>query len=571
VTDPSNAIPNDPVHIVVTSDGSEMILYRNGIEVNRQSQGSAAAISWGAGQIGIGGNPISGGTRRLVGNVGQVALYDNVIDPSTILSHYQAGLPSSNYRVLILSDNPLLYYRLNDINTTMVDQMRLLDLTITGTPTTQQPGAIAGDVNNCMGFTTSEYGRKTLVGGEKSDQGAVEAWINITSYASTRYVCAFGDNSSASYFIGPMRIGTNGRIGLYSTDSSEYRHVESNTALNTGEWYHIVSQSTGSEYEIYINGVKETLIVVDGPNDGHWTLDIGNIDNFCIGGMYRNSSFGTGFNGLIDELAVYDYALTAQQALDHYNAGATYADKVVADGGTSFYNFSEGSSAPTYVDSIGGKNLTFSGTDSTEDVTPPNDQFNAIWFNPGARLATPYNDAANRILSPDMIYTAEWLVRCRTVPNTSYFSLFIQTAREINQNAYYNTGYYHQAQGGYGWCDETNTDDRHYGVMSPQPTHNPLEWHLLTIRSKSPGINDASPSAIEFFIDGEPTGTFIRTTSINPNVYGPPSRTTLLWRDYDDGTDNEEGIEIASVAFYDNVELTDQQILDHYNATGISN
>jgi len=91
VTAPTNASINTPTHVVVTSDGNEIIFYVNGSEVNRGTK-AGTALSWGTGTIGIGGN--AAGLNRTLDNgyLDQVALYDKALSASIILAHYNAGI-----------------------------------------------------------------------------------------------------------------------------------------------------------------------------------------------------------------------------------------------------------------------------------------------------------------------------------------------------------------------------------------------------------------------------------------------------------------------------------------------
>jgi hypothetical protein len=55
-----------------------------------------------------------------VGAIDEVAYYTNALDAATVLSHYQAGTnpsPVTAYSALVLQQNPILYYRMNEVPT----------------------------------------------------------------------------------------------------------------------------------------------------------------------------------------------------------------------------------------------------------------------------------------------------------------------------------------------------------------------------------------------------------------------------------------------------------------------
>ncbi|MCL5010687.1 MAG: hypothetical protein M1127_00535 [Patescibacteria group bacterium] len=82
--------------------------------------------------------------------------------------------------------------------------------------------------------------------------------------------------------------------------TGQYAYYSINPSLDT--WYHIVGTFDGVNTKIYVNGVKG----VDGTpkaslNNGTATLKIGSVDSAYF------------FNGLIDDVRIYNYALTPQE------------------------------------------------------------------------------------------------------------------------------------------------------------------------------------------------------------------------------------------------------------------
>jgi hypothetical protein len=79
--------------------------------------------------------------------------------------------------------------------------------------------------------------------------------------------------------------------------------------------------SSGSAYNIYIDGIAESLTVLSGTNSGDWFADTLNRDNITIAAeSFSTTGYGP-LNGSIDEVAVYNYPLTAAQVLRHYQSG----------------------------------------------------------------------------------------------------------------------------------------------------------------------------------------------------------------------------------------------------------
>lgn len=100
---------------------------------------------------------------------------------------------------------------------------------------------------------------------------------------------------------------------LYST---AWAWVSNDTPLTTGEWHHIVFAYDVSVTTIwmYVDGVFE----VGNPSCGVLNNPTVNV-SIQIG---RNVEFGHLFDGRIDEMALYNRALTAQEVADHYALGS---------------------------------------------------------------------------------------------------------------------------------------------------------------------------------------------------------------------------------------------------------
>ncbi|GBE19284.1 protein metal binding site [archaeon BMS3Abin17] len=115
--------------------------------------------------------------------------------------------------------------------------------------------------------------------------------------------------------------------GLGISESKLYWGYESNnngwnapglsgiTTLSTGVWYHATFTYNGSNVTIYLNGVEEnsTNLPTKTP-DTSQNVEIGKAG-------YRNNYF----NGIIDEVAIYNRALTHDEISELYNSGTGVA------------------------------------------------------------------------------------------------------------------------------------------------------------------------------------------------------------------------------------------------------
>ena len=93
-------------------------------------------------------------------------------------------------------------------------------------------------------------------------------------------------------------------------------------ALAVGSWYHVAATYDGSSLKLYVNGsLAGQLSGLSGP------IGLG------TGGMlFGGTTIGGGysFDGLVDEPAIYNYALTPGQIASHYASRTLVASKAVA-------------------------------------------------------------------------------------------------------------------------------------------------------------------------------------------------------------------------------------------------
>ena len=163
-----------------------------------------------------------------------------------------------------------------------------------------------------------------------TDEITIEVWIKPNDSSANEKLVGNGDP------IGESRGGYQlekiyGGIYCEIWDSSGDLH-EFNTSgqYSSGEWVHLVmTWETGGEYAGYVNGEK-----VHSENAGNES--IGTTSNTVkIGTAGWNSFY---FNGLIDEVRIYNRALTAEEIRYHYNRG----------GPVAHWKFDEGSGGIIY-------------------------------------------------------------------------------------------------------------------------------------------------------------------------------------------------------------------------------
>ncbi|MFC4112797.1 LamG-like jellyroll fold domain-containing protein [Nonomuraea zeae] len=133
----------------------------------------------------------------------------------------------------------------------------------------------------------------------------LEAWVRPASVSGWRTVLMKEFGADLAYAV--MGSGSSGPAAFIHTSSGANAPAPSNLPLNT--WSHVGATYDGSTLRLYVNGVQ----VATNPTVGNLRVGTGPLR---IGG---NSGSGEYFSGLIDEVRVYNKALTAAQVTTDMN------------------------------------------------------------------------------------------------------------------------------------------------------------------------------------------------------------------------------------------------------------
>lgn len=152
---------------------------------------------------------------------------------------------------------------------------------------------------------------------------SLEAWVKFTALPTTGnrmdVLSLGGDIYAGRGRIGVMNAGAGARWSFGAAYQTDPVLIDAEPGIDTpvpvtGTTYHIVGTWTGQRARFYVNGVKVVDVAYNITNPKPFTglgVKIG-----------RYWHFATAFvNGVIDEPAVYGYALSDAQVLAHYKTG----------------------------------------------------------------------------------------------------------------------------------------------------------------------------------------------------------------------------------------------------------
>ncbi len=215
---------------------------------------------------------------------------------------------------------------------------------------------------------------------------AVSAWIKTGNGTQNRSILQYGTGSASNF---QLFIDSTNRAAI-GTDSGS---ISGTSILSDSQWHYVVGVYEGTStntVRIYVDGVQENSGTTSPPGTVNGSFSIG---AFLGGGGY--------FNGLIDEVIVYNRAITVDQINKAYNGGIgrvglwhMNGDWTDASGngnnGTGYngVTFSNNARVGPQAGSFDGvDDYVMAGTGSI--VSTPNTFTIAFWANPaGTRTVT---------------------------------------------------------------------------------------------------------------------------------------------------------------------------------------
>ena len=179
------------------------------------------------------------------------------------------------------------------------------------------------DNNYSMAFNgTSDYfdigtGLKSTF--DAATKASVSLWFKASSISSTVPGILFQQESTdaGNNWLFVIRFSTTGQLQTGIKVGSSYPIATYTTSVNTGNWYNVVSVYDGSTLKLYLNGAK----VAENLSTGSPLATSSSSAKAMIGATAVPNRY---FNGQIDELAIFDKELTANQIkFDIYEASTT--------------------------------------------------------------------------------------------------------------------------------------------------------------------------------------------------------------------------------------------------------
>jgi hypothetical protein len=149
----------------------------------------------------------------------------------------------------------------------------------------------------------------------------IEAWIHSASTEGARDIVAKwnDDTEDWSYIFKDHNDSDKLRIELSESIHNDLADLEGSTSIPLGTWVHVATTYDAGEgtVRLYFNGIEDASLAV-----GPGRLIDSSLTDLLIGAVFTGGGIFEHFAGLIDEVTIYNRALSAEEIAAIFNAGS---------------------------------------------------------------------------------------------------------------------------------------------------------------------------------------------------------------------------------------------------------
>jgi hypothetical protein len=306
-----------------------------------------------------------------------------------------------------------------------------------------------------------------------------------------------------------------GRFALFLEAQGAVSQVQSSVSVNDGAWHLLVATNDGTGLltgiQLYLDGAQVTI----SPGPNNVTSSIANNVPLSIGGLPNSGSSLAPFEGLIDEVAIWNTVLTQAQ-IQQLAGFAAGARKIMSQ-----FVFGGGWYSALYFSNTGVATVTFPVNFTADNGTP---LLNIPLITGGATAVTLAPGTSTVIEAPNIGPLSQGYASFTPPPGIIGYGVFRQTLPII-----------------------LNKPDQEAVVpfSSASTTNSTLLWDD-TNSVTSVAIANPSPSAVTVTITvTKSDGSLIGTVTLPP--LAPNSHTAFVLHDVVSGTAGNRGTAVFSV------------------------
>lgn len=370
-------------HVVVTYDGgtTQATFYVDGKQYNTATNSDIASSTYTNLYIGY----ESRWPERFVGKIDEVKVFNYALTPEEIAIEYNRGsalsLGASQSSIDVGTTNLVAEWKFEEgVGTTTYDTSGNSNNGVFGAGSSA-PTWTTGKIGKALNFNgTNDYldiSDLTLTG-----QFTYSFWINSNDTGTRMWSSGTGSQKIGT-------VGGNFFVRLISSSDNTVAFPSTNT------WHHIViTRNSDNKVDLFVNGGQPTRLFSDATQSGDTYLQI-------IG--RANDGSGQFYQGKIDNIKIFNTALTPAQIAWEYNQGAPVGHwRLDEKSGLTAYDSSglgntgtlgSGDSAPTWITGKLNNAASFDGNDriaiTTTNIINPSQGSVSLWVKPNGNQASP--------------------------------------------------------------------------------------------------------------------------------------------------------------------------------------
>ncbi len=287
-------------HVVMVHDGTNNKLFING--ALKKSVTAAGALGKTTKPFGIGYDPINGGSN-FNGSLDDIKLYNRALTDLEV-----AALYTSQSVAPVITGTLVAYYPFNNDGADITPYANAATLT-NATPTTDR----FGKANKALAVNNSQV-KAANSPQQNSANTTISFWVKVAALPATGEVYLLSNGGWQERW--KISLPSHGKP-VFSTKNAAGVNVDMDSdsvPLPVGVWRHVVMTHDGTSNKIFINGLLKKSVASAGAL-GTTTKPLG------IG--YDPIDSSGFFNGALDEVQLYNVALTDAEVLALYTAQNT--------------------------------------------------------------------------------------------------------------------------------------------------------------------------------------------------------------------------------------------------------
>lgn len=233
---------------------------------------------------------------------------------------FNSGGGGGGYRDAVLADSPVSYWRLGEGGgSTAVDEVGAHAGTYIGLISLGAAGLLTGDANTAIsrvqGDTgTVDCGNITVFDGAAAV--TVECWVQLSGYQFQPFATLVEKGGPFEGFSFSLGFNSNPAPQFYvQYNGGVPTQVQSSTDLWDGQPHHVAGRYDGVHLSIWIDGAKDAEAACTGVSDTTSSSVL------IAPHFFGSGTSGWSVNGIIDEVALYDFALSDARLAAHFAAG----------------------------------------------------------------------------------------------------------------------------------------------------------------------------------------------------------------------------------------------------------